>query len=133
MTMTGLLPILAAGSLPKMPPELQEEVNAKGLMEALKLNIFPQVSLRPMVESAKRIAESMLGKAWTFCRCSSSIPITDRPFVTFSPQGPGINPAHPEAEIKIPLNRKLFLHVGRGDRRRDTFECRDAVEGVAKI
>ena len=117
----------ASNSLPEMPTALKEYIDAKGGIEkALKIQIFPQVSLGPMIEMARQIGISMIEKSWVIYRCKSTIPITDCPFVFFADNGINVGPANPNAQVIISLNRNIFLRVNPGANDGDTVRVEDA-------
>lgn len=73
----------------------------------------PWVSLRPMIEMAKAIADSALGKNWQFFLPPSDVPLvtSDNP-VVFSGAAVGLSqlgPAHPGAELVMNLRKDLAL------------------------
>lgn len=105
-----------SGSLPEPPPVLKDFLEQKGIDDVMKLTIFPEVSLGPMIEIARAIALEMLKKIWLFY-----IPADNKTFITSDnpvsfrmaegyPNGP-VGPSHPCAEITIPLRKDLALIV----------------------
>lgn len=76
---------------------------------AINLTVKPWVSLKPMLDLALQIAESTLSKNWLFYVAADNVPFitSDNPVVI---SGRGcIGPAHPLAELLIPLRKDLAL------------------------
>lgn len=103
-----------SGSLPEPPTIIKDLLEQKGIDNVMKLTIFPEVSLGPMIEIARAIALEMLKKIWVFY-----IPADNKTFITSDnpvsfrmaegyPNGP-VGPSHPYAEITIPLRKDLAL------------------------
>ncbi|SDQ55221.1 Protein of unknown function [Pseudomonas sp. UC 17F4] len=74
-----------------------------------KVEAKPWVSLRPMLEVAHQVAQSILGKNWQFFQAADSVPFltSDNPVVIGGKQIVG--PCSPFAELLIPLRKDLAL------------------------
>ena len=104
------------GEFPDPPEELKDIIAQKGIDSIIKIDIFSQVSLGPMVEMARALALTMLKKIWIFY-----IPSDKKNFVTsdnpvsygFIEELPNtsMGPLHPCAEVTIPLRKDLALTV----------------------
>jgi len=105
-----------SGKLPEPPKILKSLIEQKGINEVVKIKIFPEVSLQPMVKMAENISLSMLNKVWTFY-----IPGNDKNFIVSDNPvsfvaAPGypteyVGPAHPHSELTIPLRKDLCVII----------------------
>lgn len=107
--------MLAAGSFPEMPEELRKMIKNKGLENVIKTQIFSSVSLRGMIEAARQISLSMLGKNWTLMISpdghkfvTSDTPVS---FVSATGMVKNLGPGHPDAEIIFPISKRIALIV----------------------
>jgi hypothetical protein len=100
-----------------MPQIIEELYNQGQLYDQIKIEIKPQVSLKPMIELARIGAQALLTKLWAFV-----LPAPDMVFVTSdnpvyfqlperfcSPGAVDIGPWHPLSEVTIPLRKDLAL------------------------
>jgi len=104
------------GKLPEPPEELKDLIAQKGIDSIIKIDVSSQVSLGPMIETARALALTMLKKIWIFY-----IPYNTKSFVTsdnpvsygFIEELPNtsMGPLHPYAEITVPLRKDLALTV----------------------
>ncbi|MBP8214079.1 MAG: DUF4238 domain-containing protein [Propionivibrio sp.] len=92
-----------------------EDSTSADLIEkyGVKATAKPWVSLRPMIEVAKAIADSALRKSWQFFLPPSEVPLatSDNPVVISGAAVglPQLGPAHPGAELVINLRKDLAL------------------------
>jgi hypothetical protein len=116
-TVQRTLKSLYEGSmLPDFPEILKERIKEKGIKNAIKVEIFSDVSLKPMIEMAQEISLEMLNKIWTFYipYPGKTFISSDNPFSFGLAKGyPSmlVGPKHPYAEITIPLRKDLALVV----------------------
>ncbi|HEK1768885.1 TPA: DUF4238 domain-containing protein [Pseudomonas putida] len=81
------------------------------------------VSLRPMVQMAEIIGDSLLRKNWQFYIASENVSFmtSDNPIVIAGSQG--IGPAHPQSELMLSLRKDLALVcTPRGTKRLEVFK-----------
>ncbi|AJQ26940.1 DUF4238 domain-containing protein [Pelosinus fermentans] len=99
------------GKYPPLPEGLSPDI-----MEKIRLEIFAEVSLRPMVIMAEQIALSMMKKCWFLLRAqANSYYVTSDNPVSFdfpySSYGMNMGPSHPLSEISIPLGERLAIII----------------------
>jgi len=116
VTQQSLNILYDTGKIPEPPKILKDIIAKKGIDNVIDIKIFPEVSLKPMIEMARAVALTMLKKIWIFY-----IPSDKNTFITSdNPVSFGLaeglpnvpmGPLHPYAEITIPLKNNLALTV----------------------
>jgi hypothetical protein len=107
--------LLESGKTDPMPPELESIYREKGFDNTFDAAIDSCVSIKPMIELGSRVAYELSGKAWTYRRPAAGMNFvtSDNPVSFRGPRTPTgrmhVGPAHPLAEISIPLRKDLML------------------------
>lgn len=102
------------GQLPEPPEIVKKLIAEKGVNTVIEADVFPQVSLGPMIQLAEQMGRALLGKVWTYhTPAGGMVFVTSDNPVHFClpekyPKMP-IGPAHPLSEITIPLRKDLAL------------------------
>lgn len=111
---TALKIAYAQGALGEIPDVLKDLVNEKGIENVIKTQIYPFVSLKPMIRLGEQIALSMLQKKWTFYRLDSNdgFVTSDNPVSFIKPNEEAlIGPSHPLAVLSIPLSKNMAVII----------------------
>ena len=105
------------GKLPEPPEILKNLIDQNGLINVIKTEISSEVSIEPIIAMAEQVSRAMLDKIWTFYVPfnSNSFVVSDNPVSFRLASGDtkqSIGPAHPNAEITIPLRKDLAVIIG---------------------
>lgn len=120
-----------SGELPKAPPPLHKLIRENGINNVIRTNIYSYASLEPLVKMANEIALTMLKKGWLLYRApeNSFCVTSDTPVVFGVADGfpdADVGPAHPFAELTIPVSKALMLIISPSVDVQDSFRVTTA-------